>query len=60
MTTAWHASLGLKLLLVAATGIAAAFHAGARSRAVLAAGGAVALLSGLGAVFVGLQLSGAT
>lgn len=60
MTTEWHASLGLKLLLVAATGIAAAFHAGARSRAVLAAGGAVGLLAGLGAVFVGLQLSGAT
>jgi putative copper export protein len=59
-TTAWQASLGLKLLLVAATGIGAAFHAGARSRAVLAAGGAVSLLAGLGAVFVGLQLSGAT
>jgi putative copper export protein len=59
-TTAWQASLGLKLLLVAATGIAAAFHAGARSKAVLAVGGAVSLLAGLGAVFVGLQLSGAT
>lgn len=58
--TAWHASLGLKLLLVAATGIGAAFHAGARSKAVLAVGGAVSLLAGLGAVFVGLQLSGTT
>jgi putative copper export protein len=59
-TTAWQASLGLKLMLVAATGIGAAFHAGARSKAVLAVGGAVSLLAGLGAVFVGLQLSGAT
>jgi putative copper export protein len=59
-TTAWQASLGLKLLLVAATGIGAAFHAGARSRTALAVGGAVALLAALGAVFVGLQLSGAT
>jgi putative copper export protein len=59
-TTAWHASLGLKLVLVAASGIAAAFHAGARSKVVLAVGGAVGLLAALGAVFVGLQLSGAT
>jgi putative copper export protein len=59
-TTAWHASLGLKLLLVAASGIGAAFHAGARSTVVLAVGGAVALLAGLGAVLIGLQLSGAT
>jgi putative copper export protein len=59
-TTAWQATLGLKLLLVAASGIAAAFHAGARSKVVLAVGGAVSLLGGLGAVFLGLQLSGAT
>jgi putative copper export protein len=59
-TTAWHASLGIKLVLVAASGIAAAFHAGARSKVVLAVGGAVGLLAALGAVFVGLQLSGAT
>jgi len=59
-TTAWHASLGLKLVLVAASGVAAAFHAGARSKVVLAVGGAVGLLAALGAVFVGLQLSGAT
>jgi putative copper export protein len=59
-TTAWQATLGLKLLLVAASGIGAAFHAGARSKLVLAAGGAAALLGGLAAVFLGLQLSGAT
>ena len=59
-TTAWHASLGLKLVLVAASGVAAAVHAGARSKVVLAVGGAIGLLAALGAVFVGLQLSGAT
>ena len=59
-TTAWHATLGLKLLLVAASGIGAAFHAGARSTLALAAGGAVALVGGLAAVFLGLQLAGAT
>ena len=56
-TTAWQATLGLKLLLVAASGIGAAFHAGARSKVALAAGGAVALLGGIGAVFLGIQLT---
>ena len=59
-TTAWQATLGLKLLLVAASGIGAAFHAGARIRAVLIGGGVAALLGGLAAVFLGLQLAGAT
>ena len=59
-STAWQATLGLKLLLVAASGIGAAFHAGARSRGVLIGGGVAALLGGLAAVFLGLQLSGAT
>ncbi len=59
-TTAWQATLGLKLLVVAASGIGAAFHAGARSRGVLIGGGVVALAGGLAAVFLGLQLSGAT
>ena len=59
-TTAWQATLGLKLLVVAASGIGAAVHAGGRGRLALAVGGAVALLGGLAAVFLGLQLSGAT
>lgn len=59
-TTAWQATLGFKLLVVAASGIGAAFHAGARSKVALAVGGAVALLGGLAAIFLGLQLSGAT
>lgn len=55
--TAWNATLGLKLVMVAATGIAAAFHAGARSKTVLAIGGAVSLLGGLGAVLLGIMLT---
>lgn len=57
MGTAWNATLGLKLVMVAATGIAAAFHAGAKSKAVLAIGGAVSLLTGLAAVLLGILLS---
>ena len=55
--TAWNATLGMKLVMVAATGIAAAFHAGGRSKAVLAVGGAVSLLAGLAAVLLGIMLS---
>jgi len=55
--TAWNATLGLKLLMVAATGIAAAFHAGARSKVILAAGGAISLFAGLAAVLLGVMLS---
>jgi len=58
--TAWNATLGLKLVMVAATGIAAAFHAGARSKVVLAIGGAVSLLAGLAAVLLGILLSTAS
>jgi putative copper export protein len=54
---AWNATLGLKLLMVAATGIAAAFHAGARSKVILAAGGAISLFAGLAAVLLGVMLS---
>ena len=55
--TAWNATLGLKLVMVAATGMAAAFHAGARSKAVLAIGGAVSLFAGLAAVLLGVMLA---
>jgi putative copper export protein len=58
--TAWNATLGLKLVMVAATGIAAAFHAGARSKVVLAVGGAVSLVAGLAAVLLGIMLSTAS
>ena len=55
--TAWNATLGLKLVMVAATGMAAAFHAGARSKAVLAIGGSVSLFAGLAAVLLGVMLA---
>ena len=58
-TTAWNATLGLKLLMVAATGIAAAVHAGARSKVALAAGGAISLIAGLAAVLLGVMLTSA-
>lgn len=55
-TVTWNATLGVKLLMVAATGIGAAFHAGARSKPALALGGAVSLVSGLAAVLLGVML----
>lgn len=57
MGAAWIATLAFKLLLVAATGAAAAVHAVGRSKAALAVGGAVSLLAGLGAVLLGILLS---
>jgi len=61
MGAAWNATLALKLLLVAATGAAAAAHAVGKSKTALAVGGDVSLLAGLGAVLLGILLSlGAT
>jgi putative copper export protein len=57
-STAWNATLGLKLLMVAATGVGAVVHAGGRSKIALAAGGAVSLLAALAAVFLGVMLAG--
>ncbi|WP_307781189.1 hypothetical protein [Rhabdothermincola sediminis] len=57
-TTAYHVTLGLKLVVVAASGVGAALHAGARSRAALAAWGAVSLAAALGATFLGVLLAG--
>lgn len=55
--TAWHATLGIKLLAVAASGIAAAVHSVSRTRVALAAGGAIGLLAGLLAVWLGILLT---
>ena len=51
-------TLMVKLLLVAVSGIAAAAHAFSRSRVVLAVGGALAGLTALGALFLGVLLHG--
>lgn len=55
--TQWNATLGLKLVMVAATGVAAALHAGARSKAIIAASGGIGLLAGLAAVWLGVLLA---
>ena len=57
MGTTWNATLGLKLVMVAATGIAAAVHAGAQSKPAIALGGAVSFVAGLAAVLLGVMLT---
>jgi putative copper export protein len=58
----WSSSYGttliVKLVVVAVSGIAAALHARARSSAGLAAFGALSGVSALGALFLGVLLSG--
>jgi putative copper export protein len=55
--TEYHVTLGVKLLVVAASGIAAGVHASTRSKALLAATGAVGALAALAAVLLGVQLA---
>ena len=50
-------TLAVKVLVVVLSGVAAAAHAVARSRAVLAVGGAIAGVTSLAAVFLGVMLS---
>ncbi len=54
--TEYHVTLGVKLLVVAASGIAAGVHASTRSKALLAATGAIGALAALAAVLLGVQL----
>lgn len=54
--TAYHATLGAKLLVVALSGAAAGVHTAARTRALIAATGAVSALAALLAVLFGVQL----
>ena len=53
---AYQVTLMIKLLMVAVTGIGAAFHAGARSKLALALGGAMSAIGGLAALFLGVLL----
>lgn len=55
--TAWQVTLFVKLVVVALSGVSAATHAMSASRTVLAIGGAVAGLSSLAALFLGVQLA---
>ena len=58
-TTAYHVTLGIKLVVVALSGIGAALHVGVRGSTVaLAVGGSLSLLGGLAAVWFGLVLAG--
>lgn len=57
---AYQITLGVKLLLVAATGIAAAVHQFGRSKVSLAVGGGVGFLCALGAMYVGFLLTTGT
>lgn len=55
-TTEYQVTLGVKLLLVTASGIGAAIHSLSSSKLVLAVTGAVGLLGALGALFLGVLL----
>jgi putative copper export protein len=56
----YQITLGVKLLLVAVTGIAAAAHQLGQSKVALAVGGAVGFVSALAAMFVGFLLTTGT
>ena len=56
-TTEYHATLALKLLVVAASGVSAGIHSTTRTRTVLAVTGALTAVTALGAVLLGVQLA---
>ena len=55
---AYHATLILKYVLVAASGLTAYMHAQAKSKGAIAAFGALTGITALGALFVGVMLAG--
>ena len=55
--TTYQITLFVKLVLVFASGTSAALHSLGRSKLVLALGGAIGLLAGLGAMFCGYLLT---
>jgi putative copper export protein len=57
-TTAWQVVLGVKVAVVIVAGVAAWLHSHSRSRAGLATWGAVAGLSSVAALFMGVFLAG--
>jgi putative copper export protein len=57
-STKWQVTLMVKITVVALAGISAAFHAGARSKAMLALFGALSALTSIAAVVLGLMLHG--
>lgn len=57
-TTAYHVTLGVKLAVVALSGIGVAVHIVGRSKVALAVGGALGFLAALAAVVLGVTLRG--
>jgi len=57
-TTAWKVVLIAKIVVVALAGLAALLHTRARSKAGLAAWGAIAGLASVAALFIGVLLAG--
>jgi putative copper export protein len=57
-STEYQVTLFVKLIVVAISGVSAALHTRATSRAGLAVGGALSAASALAAVFLGIQLHG--
>jgi putative copper export protein len=57
-TTEYQVTLFVKLVVVAVSGVSAAFHQRATTKVGLAVGGALSAVSALAAVFLGLQLAG--
>jgi putative copper export protein len=56
--TEWQVTLFVKILVVAITGVAAAVHAGVRSRPLIAATGAISGVASIAAVVLGIMLHG--
>jgi putative copper export protein len=59
-STEYQVTVFVKVVVVAASGIAAAIHSGTRSKVALAVGGAVAALTSVAAVFLGVLLQTGT
>lgn len=56
-STEWQVTLFVKLVVVALSGVAALTHAMSASRVVLAVGGALAGVTSLAALYLGIQLA---
>ena len=54
---AYQITLGVKIMLVALSGVAVAVHQFGRSKVALAVGGAIGFLAALGAMYVGFLLT---
>lgn len=55
-SAAYQVTLGVKLLVVTVSGLAAAAHSSTKSKLVLALGGALSALGAIGALFLGVLL----